>query len=67
MTEIKIKWSVRALAARMKVSIEELAKMSSIEPNHLKQVSAGRIRMTAYDLQKLAETTGIPAELIEVA
>ncbi len=66
MTETKIKWSVRAMAARLRISIEELARLSDIEPSHLKQVSAGRVKMSASDLQKLAEYTGIPAELIQI-
>lgn len=60
-----IKFTVRMLAAYMRMSIEEMARQCSIEPAHLKQVSAGRVKMTAEDLQKLTAFTGIPAENIE--
>lgn len=60
-----IKLNVRALAALMKVSIEELAKMADIEPNHLKSVSSGRATMTARDLVQLAKTTGVSVHNIE--
>ena len=61
-----IRLNIRALAAQMKVSIEVLAEMCEINPNHLKQVSAGNVPMSAYDLKKLAKVTGVPAENIYV-
>lgn len=54
-----VKLTVRALAAQLKISIEELAKLADIEPGHLKSVSAGRAAMTARDLVQLARATGI--------
>lgn len=61
-----IKFTVRMLAAFLKISIEELARRCEIEPSHLKQVSAGNVKMTGYDLKQLSRITGIPAENIEV-
>lgn len=61
-----IKLNIRALAAQMKVSIETLAEMCGINPNHLKQVSAGNVPMSAYDLKQLSRVTKVPAENIYV-
>lgn len=57
--------NVRALAALKKISIEELAKECGISPGHLKQVSAGNVKMTANDLKLLSAFTGVPADNIE--
>lgn len=62
----EIRLNVRALAANMKISIEALADLCGIERNHLKQVSAGNVEMTAMDLKKLAKVTKVPAENIYV-
>lgn len=59
-----LKLSIRAIAANLKISIEELAKRCDINPNHLKQVSAGNTRMLAEDLRKISDYTGIPADNI---
>lgn len=59
-----IKLSVRAIAANLKISIEELAKRCEINPAHLKQVSAGNVKMLAEDVQKISAYTGIPADNI---
>ena len=56
--------TVRGIAANMKISIEELAKRCDINPNHLKQVSAGNVKMTAEDLKSLAKISGVPADNI---
>lgn len=61
-----IKLSVRALAAQLGVSVEELADQCGISYGHLKQVSAGNVAMTAYDLKKLSEVTGVPTVNIYV-
>ena len=61
-----IKWNVRALAANMKISIEELADLCGIERGHLKQVSAGNVAMTAYDLKSLSKATKVSADNIFV-
>ncbi len=60
----KIKLSIRAIAANEKISIEELAKRCDISPHHLKQVSAGNVKMLAEDLHKISEYSGIPADNI---
>lgn len=59
-----IKLSIRAIAANMKISIEELACRADIAPGHLKQVSAGNVKMLAEDVQKISKLTGIPADNI---
>lgn len=61
-----IKLNIRALAANSKLSIEELADLCGIERNHLKQVSAGNVAMTAYDLKALSSVTKVPADNIYV-
>lgn len=59
-----VRLNVRALAAMKKVSITDLAEACGINPNHLKQVSAGNVKMTAEDLKRLSEYTGVPADNI---
>ena len=59
-----IKLSIRAIAANMKISIEELARRADISPSHLKQVSAGNVKMLAEDVVKISKLTGIPADNI---
>lgn len=54
-----IKWNVRALAANEKLSVEALAEKCDIPAQHLKDVSTGRVKMTADDLIKLSITTGV--------
>lgn len=61
-----IKLTIRALAAQMRVNIETLAEMAEINPNHLKQVSAGNVPMSAYDLRQLSKVTGVPSDNIYV-
>lgn len=58
--------TIRALAAQMRVNIETLAKMCEINPNHLKQVSAGNVPMSAYDLKQLSKVTGVKPDMIYV-
>ncbi len=59
MSEANVKWTVRVLAAQFQGSIERLAIMADIEPEHLKSVSSGRAAMTGTDLIKLSIATGI--------
>ena len=59
--------NIKALAAMKNMSIEELSKQCGIDYNHLKQVSAGRVKMTAEDLKKLSEFTGVPTENIAIS
>lgn len=61
-----IKLNIRAVAAMLNTSIEELAVKCEINPNHLKQVSAGNVPMSAYDLKKIAQAAGVPADNIYV-
>ena len=61
-----IKFNIKMLCAYLDCSIEKLAEMANIKPQHLLDVSAGRVRMTADDLAKLSQTTGIPMEKIEI-
>ena len=62
MNELKL--NIRSIAALKKISIEELARRCDINPAHLKQVSAGNVKMLAEDVQKIAAYTGIPADNI---
>ena len=70
MSEMKdmkdVQLSVRALAAMMKISIEDLAKRCNIDGARMKQISAGNVRMYAYELRKLSEVTGIPMDNIDI-
>ncbi len=61
-----LKLNVRAIAAMLNISIEDLAIRCEINPNHLKQVSAGNVPMTAYDLKKLSQIAKVPADNIYV-
>ncbi len=63
----QVKMTVRMLAAMMKISIEEMARRAGIDPSHLKQVSAGNVRMTAEDLIRLSKLTGVDPEDIDYA
>ncbi|WP_105303075.1 helix-turn-helix domain-containing protein [Anaerolactibacter massiliensis] len=60
-----IKFSVKALAALKGMNLNELAEAANINQNHLKDLSAGRVRMTADDLKKLSAATGIPMDNIQ--
>lgn len=62
----EVKLNVRALSAIMKTSIAELANMADISEAHLKDVSAGRTKMTARDLIQLSKVTGVNPFNIEV-
>lgn len=61
-----VQLSVRALAAMMKISLDELADQCSIDRARMKQISAGNVRMYAYELKSLSKVTGIPAANIDV-
>ncbi len=62
----EVKFTVKMLAAYMRMSIERLAEQSGIKADHLLNVSAGRVKMTGDDVVKLSEFTKIPAKNIEV-
>lgn len=51
--------NIKSLAAMKDMSIEKLAEEADIDPNHLQQVSCGRIKMSARDLINLAKATGV--------
>lgn len=59
-----VRLNVRALAAMMKQSITDLATSCGINPNHLRQVSAGNVKMTADDLKRLSDYCKVPADNI---
>lgn len=59
-------WSVKALAVLMNTTLTGLAEMCDMKSQHLKEISCGKIKMSAKDLLKLSEVTGIPCESIEV-
>lgn len=61
----EVKFTVRMLAAYMKMNTETLAEKAGISADHLKNVSAGRTKMTADDIVKLSNFTGIPVKNIE--
>lgn len=56
--------NVKALAAMKGMTIVELAQACGINPNHLKQVSAGNVTMTGDDLKRLSRFTGVPGDNI---
>lgn len=60
-----IKFTVKMLANYMKESIAELAEHANIDKYHLQQVSAGRVKMSADDLIKLSDYTGIDVHNID--
>lgn len=60
-----IKFTVKMMAAYMQETIAELAEHSGIDPTHLQQVSSGRLKMTADDLIKLSDYTGIDVRRIQ--
>lgn len=66
MEEKKIMLNVRALAAMKKISIEELAKLAELDPDHLRSVSSGRTAMTGRDLINLSVATGISPFNIQI-
>lgn len=51
--------NLKALAAMKNMSIEKLAEECEIKPSHLKMVSLGKSKMTATDLLKIAQYTGV--------
>ena len=61
----EVKFTIRMLAAYMKMNTEMLAEKAGISVDHLKNVSAGRTKMTADDIVKLSNFTGIPVKNIE--
>lgn len=63
----ELKFDVKAIASVMQCTVDELADKTGITRNHLKQVSAGNVRMLFIDAQKLSDISGIPlTQIIEV-
>lgn len=60
-----IMFTLKMLAAYKEMSIEKLAENCDINVNHLLNVSAGRVKISADDLVKLSMFTGIPMENIK--
>lgn len=60
-----VKLSVKALCAYMDLSADQLAEKAGISANHLKALMAGRAQMTATDMLKLHEVTGISIDNIK--
>jgi plasmid maintenance system antidote protein VapI len=56
--------NVQAIAKNMGMTIGELADIANINKDHLYDVSAGRTKMTADDLLKLAKVSGLPPQNI---
>ena len=48
------KKTIKDIAEKMHMTVEQLAEKAGIDPGHLKRVSEGRAKMTAEDLLKLA-------------
>lgn len=61
-----VTFNIKMLAAYMQISIEALAKAVDINPQHLFDVSSGRVKLTGDDLVKLSNYTGIPAKNIGI-
>lgn len=59
------KWTIKQMCVRLNINMKELAEKSDIPYNHLKMVSAGAVRMTAEDLVKLHNFSGLAMEEIE--
>ena len=52
--------SIKAIAANMNMTIGELADCAGIERNHLYEVTAGRVKMTADDLLRISKASNVP-------
>jgi antitoxin component HigA of HigAB toxin-antitoxin module len=62
----ELEFTVKAIAALMRINLEELAKQTGISSNHLKEVSAGRVKLTLEDGKKLSKASGVPiAQIID--
>lgn len=61
----EIKWSIRAIAANRKQSIEALAEDAGIDPARLRNVSSGRAYLLARELLAISKLTGVPPFNIE--
>lgn len=57
-------FTVKAIATIMGVNIKELSELAGIPYNHLKEVSAGRVKLTLEDGKKLSDASGVPINQI---
>lgn len=53
------KWSIRAIASNMGMNLEEFSKQTGINENHLRQISAGNVKMLAEDLVAICDLSGL--------
>lgn len=60
----ELRFSVKALAAVRGITLRELAEESHLDYYHLRQISCGRVKMSAGDLVALSKASGIPADQI---
>ncbi len=60
-----VKLNVKSLAAMLNITIEELAERAGLSKDHLKSVSSGRAIMTAKDIIRLSEVTGVSVSAIK--
>lgn len=66
MTEVKFIMNIKALASMMNTTIDGLADLADLNGQHLRDVSAGRVTMTARDLINLHKATNVPCEMIQI-
>lgn len=60
----ELEFNVKAIAALKKLSIQELAEKTGLNYNHLREVSAGRVKLNLQDVKILSEFSGVPADQI---
>lgn len=66
MTEVRFVMNIKALASMMNTTIDGLAEIAGLNGQHLRDVSAGRVTMTARDLINLHKATNVPCEQIQI-
>lgn len=60
-----LKFNVKTIATLKGLSIAKLAKETGISYNHLREASAGRVKLSLKDGKLLSKFSGIPIEQIE--
>lgn len=60
----ELEFNIKSIAALKKMSLQELAEKTGINYNHLREVSAGRVKLTLEDAKVLSEFSGVPADQI---
>ncbi len=61
----KLQYTVKAIATLKNMSIDKLADETGLKRNHLREVSAGRVKLSLKDAKILSKYSGVPIELIE--